>query len=90
MGLRRAAGVSYEVVNGQAVLIDPDGVELITLNHVGTRVWEQLDGRRGAAELAGDLLASFEGVSREEFERDIAVFLTELREAGLLDAAADD
>jgi hypothetical protein len=89
MGPRRAGAVTYEVIDGQAVLIDPDGVELITLNQVGTRIWEALDGRRGASELANDLLPSFMGVSRDQLERDTTAFLTELREAGLLDDTAD-
>src|SRR5437867_1942294 len=70
MGPRRAAGVSYEVVDHQAVLIDPDGTELITLNPVGTRIWEELDGGRGTSELATDLLPSFDGVTCDGLERD--------------------
>jgi hypothetical protein len=89
MGPKRAPGVSFEVVDGQAMLIDPEGVELITLNEVGTCVWEELDGRRGSAELAHDLLPRFEGVSRAELERDIGAFLAQLGEARLLDDVAD-
>jgi coenzyme PQQ biosynthesis protein PqqD len=81
---RRAAGVSYEVVDGQAVVIDPEGRELITLNEVGTQVWEQLDGERGVTEIVDALLGKFEGVSRDDFERDVRAFLDELREAEIL------
>ena len=81
---RRAAGVSYEVVEGQAVVIDPEGRELITLNEVGTQIWEQLDGERGVTELVDSLLGNFDGVSRDEFERDVRAYLDELREAGIL------
>jgi coenzyme PQQ biosynthesis protein PqqD len=81
---RRAAGVNYEVVEGQAVVIDPEGRELITLNEVGTQIWEHLDGERGVAELVNALLGNFDGVSRDEFERDVRAYLDELREAGIL------
>lgn len=84
---RRAAGASYEVVDGQAVIIDPEGRELVTLNGVGTMIWEHLDGRRGVSDLVDDLLPNFEGVSREEFERDVRSYLDELREAGILEPA---
>jgi hypothetical protein len=82
---RRAAGVSYEVVEGQAVVIDPEGRELITLNEVGTQIWEQLDGERGVTELVDALLGNFEGVSREQFEADVVAYLDELRVAGILE-----
>lgn len=84
MAWQRSPRVVYEVVDGQAVLVDPDGAEVITLNVVGTLVWEQLDGRRDPSALAADLLASFEGVTLDELAHDIADFLAEIAEAGLV------
>jgi hypothetical protein len=84
-GPRRAAGVAYEIVDGQAVVMDPDGTELVTLNEVGTLVFEALDGRDLDA-LVDDLLPELEGVTRDELARDVADFVTELRDAGLVDA----
>ena len=85
---RRTAGVTYEIIEGQAVVIDPDGRELITLNDVGTMIWENLDGHRGVTELVDELLGNFDGVSRERFEADVVAYLDELREAGIVDRAA--
>lgn len=84
--LRRAQDVVYEVVAGRAVLIDPAGVELITLNPVGTLVWQALDGDGDgdAATLAQRLLPEFEGVTAEQLERDIEAFLHELLDLGLV------
>jgi hypothetical protein len=82
---RRAAGTSYEVIDGEAVVIDPDGQELVTLNAVGTLVWEHLDGRRGIDELVDVLLSQLDGVSREELDRDVRDYLDELRSAGLVE-----
>ena len=84
MGWQRAPGVVYAVVAGQAVLVDPDGVELVTLNRVGTLVWEELDGTRGAGDLAAALVDQFEGVALDVLERDIAQFIDELRVAALV------
>ena len=81
---RRAAGVNYEVIDGQAVVIDPDGRELVTLNDVGTMIWEHLDGQRGVTELVDELLGNFDGVSRKQFEADVIAYLDELREAGIV------
>ena len=84
MAWQRSPHVVYEVVDGKAVLVDPEGVELITLNEVGTVVWEALDGERDAGALAADLLGRFEGVSRAQLELDIAAFLSEVDAVGLV------
>jgi hypothetical protein len=86
MTVQRSPRVTYEVVEGRAVLLDPDGVELITLNEVGTLVWEELDGRRDAADLARALINRVDGVTLEELERDICTFLDEITEAHLVEA----
>ncbi len=80
----------YEVVDQQAVLVDPDGVELVTLNEVATLVWESLDGRRGSAEIAAALIDRFEGVTLARLEQDITDFLTEIGASGLVRTGADD
>ncbi len=77
--------MTYEVIDGQAVVLDPEGRELVTLNEVGTQIWEHLDGHRGLTELVDDLSGNFDGVSRAEFERDVRGYLDELREAGILE-----
>jgi len=84
MAWQRSPQVVYEVVDGQAVLIDPSGVELLTLNAVGTVVWEELDGRREPGDLASDLIGRFDGVTLPDFERDITDFLTDVAAAGLV------
>ncbi len=76
--------MTYEIIDGQAVVIDPDGRELVTLNEVGTQIWEHLDGRRGVSELVDELLGNFDGVTREQFEADVIAYLDELRDAGIL------
>lgn len=84
MKLRRADEVLFEIVDGTAVLVDPHGRELFTLNPVGSLVWEALGDHGEPAALADHLHGRFEGVERDRLERDIATFLSELREAGLV------
>ena len=43
MAPRRSPNVGYDVLDGQAVLIDPVGLEMLTLNAVGTFVWNELE-----------------------------------------------
>jgi hypothetical protein len=53
------------------------------LNGVGTRIWELIDGRRGVAEIGGEISKEYE-VSQEEASGDMAYFLTSLEKAGLI------
>lgn len=66
------------------MLVDPSGTELLTLNPVGTLVWEALDGNSGVGELVDRLLPQFVDVSREELEQDIVDFLDELASSELI------
>jgi hypothetical protein len=84
MGFRRAPEVTYETIEGRAVLVDGAGAELITLNPVGTLVWNALDGERDASALAGDLVGEFTGVTRAQLEADIVDFLSELAASRLV------
>jgi hypothetical protein len=84
MGLRRAPDVTFEIVDGRAILIDTTGTELITLNPVGTLVWNALDGERDAAAVAEELLPTFEGVTRDQLKTDVATFLAEMSDEGLV------
>lgn len=84
MGFRRSPDVTYEIVDGRAVLVDGAGTELITLNPVGTLVWSALDGERDAAALAGDLVGDLDGVTLAQLETDIVDFLSELASSRLV------
>ena len=84
MRAHRAEDVLYEVVDGQAVLVHPVGMELLTLNEVATLVWEALEYCENPETLAAYLRPRFNGVSDEQLEADIASFLEELRAKGLV------
>jgi hypothetical protein len=79
----RADGVVYEIVDGQAVLVDADGREMITLNPVGTLIWQALDGESDSAALVERLLPQLEGVTGDQLQNDVAAFLRELLDLGL-------
>ena len=79
----RAEGVVYEVVDGQAVLVDAAGREMITLNPVGTLIWQALDGESDAVALAARLLPQLEGVTGDQLQSDVTAFLRELLDLGL-------
>ena len=84
MAVRRSPDVIHEAVDGRTMLVSPDGSELISLNTVGTMVWELLDSGAGAHDLATQLHPRFDDVTIEDLERDIDAFLESLREQGLV------
>ncbi len=80
----RSGDILFEVVGDRAVLVDHNGAELITLNPVGTLIWDALEQPGDAESLAEQLRSKFDGVSTEELREDIAAFLGELDELSLL------
>ncbi len=87
MRFQRSPDVTYDVVDGHAVLIDPGAVQMLTLNPVGTLVWQHLDDDKTCEELTKALLPLLTGVSAEQLELDISSFLRTLADAGLVTTA---
>ncbi len=85
MPVRRRDGVTYEPSGDRVVILDSGGTVMTTLNPVGTRIWEELDGRRDVHELATDLATDFDGVAVATLVTDITEFIETLRESGLVE-----
>jgi hypothetical protein len=81
----RAPYVEMRVVNGEMTLVDEIARPIVTLNPVGALVWEALADCHNPSSLAHELHPQFQGVDREQVERDIAAFVESLRGLGLLD-----
>lgn len=84
MGYRRADGVLSEVLDGRAMLVAPDGTELITLNPTGTAVWDALGNASEPGEIAARLQETRSDVALDVLEGDVRTFLAELEEAALV------
>jgi hypothetical protein len=59
--------------------------ELYTLNETGRAIWQELDGQRTLAEVAGALMERFEA-PQPELEADVLGFAAELVGRGILTA----
>ena len=81
---RRSDQVVFEVTGDRAVLLNPSGKVLITLNPVGTVVWQLLDEPRDAGEVAAALGAAFPDVPIAKLEEDADRFLAELAASDLV------
>jgi len=88
--LHRNPQVTHETVDGQTVLIDDSGKELITLNAVGSMVWAMLDGTRDPTAVVDEITAAFPDVARETIYDDVSAFLAELQVSHLVLDTSED
>lgn len=82
--LRRNPEMTWDDAGDRVVVLDAAGSTLITLNPVGSVLWEQLDRPRGADRLAEVLAERFPDEDPATLREDVDAFVTELVDAGLL------
>ncbi len=63
-------------------LFDPETSDLSCLNHVGSAVWEMIDGKRTVGEIAAGIAAKFEDAGLETVMKDVSAFLGDLSRMG--------
>lgn len=80
---RREPSTAWRVVDGEAVMVLPATGKVHTLNGVGTRFWELVDGQRTIASIAATIADEFDAPA-EQIAHDCRAFAAELRERGLL------
>ena len=77
---------AWQVVDGEAVLLDLQGKRVLGLNRVGSFVFPLLDGARTVASIAAAMSERF-GVDLLQAEQDLRVFLGELSGRGFVEGA---
>jgi hypothetical protein len=87
MQVQRTPGVLFELFDDRAVLLDQEGRELLTLNAVGTLIWNAIEEPKDLDRLEDELFPQLEGVDRETFSRDLRSFVASLRSEGLVTGA---
>ncbi len=78
--------VRFRVVGDEAVIVRQEEAEVIALNEVGASVLALLDSRRSVRDVLDALLEQYE-VDRESLASDLVRFLSELRDAGVVEEA---
>jgi hypothetical protein len=74
--------LAWQIVDGEAILVDAQAGTTIGLNPVGAFIWSRLDTDTEEA-IAEEMSAAFD-VDRERAKADLASFLESLRERQLL------
>ena len=79
----RHQAAAWRRVEGEMILLQPEQEKLMGLNGTGAAVWELLDGRRSAADIARDVATRF---ARDEqvVLADVLAFLAELEKRRLV------
>ncbi len=76
------ARVAWQLLDGQAVLIDLERAQAMGLNDSASFLWQRLDGRPPEA-LAAELCEAFD-VTPQQARRDVDDFVDLLRARGLI------
>ena len=84
MTYRPADGVLSEDVEGIVILINAAGDELLDLNETGSVVWRAMGDGADLDTLVAAVQAAFPDAPADALAADVAAFLAELGEAGLV------
>jgi Coenzyme PQQ synthesis protein D (PqqD) len=83
---RRSSRCAAQVVEGEAVLLDLQGRQLVGLNGVGSFVFELIDGAHDVTALAAAVAERFE-VELPRAELDVVAFVQDLVRRGFVEVA---
>ena len=76
--VRPHSSVAHRVVDGTALIVLPQDAKMLTLNEVGSSIWNLL-GERTVDQIAEQLVEEYE-VTMEQALNDVVEFLTMLHE----------
>ncbi len=74
-------------VDEETVILAPSGDQVLSLNAVGSFIWQQIDGAHTVRDIVDVLCDEYE-VARDQAEADVASFLDQLAEHGLITVAS--
>lgn len=75
--------VVFEVLEGEAVVLNLETGIYFTLNPVGTRIWQLIEEHGDLAKVRDAMISEYE-VGEEALDRDIEALMRELVEKGLV------
>jgi hypothetical protein len=78
--------VVFEVLGGEAVVLNLETGIYFTLNPVGTRIWQLIEEHGDLARVRETMISEYE-VGQEQLDRDLETLMGELVEKGLVVSA---
>jgi hypothetical protein len=85
-------GIVSRKIAGETILVPvmgklADMQRIFTLNSVGEFIWSKLDGKRGLAEISGEIVSVFE-VEQEQADAEMEEFIAELLKEDLIETVS--
>ena len=80
---RSLPGLGEQLIDGEAVIVNAQGGEILVLNEAGALIWQLLDGEHSVATLVAAVQEAFE-VEESTAAADVREFLTTLADRGAL------
>lgn len=80
---RRHPDTRFRVIEGEAIVILPEKMELRILSETGSRIWDLIDGERSVGAMVDVVVEEF-AVERDVASADVISFLQELAGHGLV------
>lgn len=80
--------VVFQVLDGQAVVLNLDSGQYFGLNEVGTILWQGLEQGRSLEQITESLLENYE-VGRVELRRDLTELVSALKQRRLLEERSE-
>ena len=77
------AGVVWQVVEGEALLVIPGRGQVKVLNEVGSRIWSLADGSLTVGEIVEVICREYD-VEYQQARADVLEFVNQLVERGIL------
>ena len=77
-------GLGERIVDGELLLVNAEGGEILVLNECGVLIWQQLDGEHDVAALVGRVAETFD-VDEPTARGDVEEFLASLAARGILE-----
>ena len=84
--VRVREGVDATMVDGQMVLLEPTGGRYLSLDRVGSRIWEVIQEEQRVSAVVRRLSEEFD-VDRDRLTADVHEFLERCEELHLVDTA---
>jgi hypothetical protein len=76
-------GVIWRIVDENAVVVSPDTGDVHVLSQTGAIIWQMLANKNEVRDIESYLVAHYI-VSAEQASQDVAAFIRELKDSGLL------
>lgn len=87
MKLRRAKGVSWREVDGEAVILHFKTGAYYSLNEVGLKIWELCDGKKNVQDIQSAVTSQYQG-EPGRIESEVDRFVRQLYKEKLVERVA--